>query len=57
MFKDQRPLAERMRPHEIDDLLGQKHLLGQGAPLRTAIESGVVPSMILWVLPEWVKPP
>ena len=48
MLQDQRPLAERMRPHQIDDLLGQPHLLSQGAPLRTAIESGAIPSMILW---------
>ena len=48
MFKDQRPLAERMRPHEIDDLLGQPHLLSKGAALRAAIESGHIPSMILW---------
>ncbi len=48
MLRDQRPLAERMRPHQIDDLLGQSHILGKGAPLRSAIESGAVPSMILW---------
>jgi len=48
VLQDQRPLAERMRPHQIDDLLGQPHLLSQGAPLRTAIESGAIPSMILW---------
>ncbi len=48
MLKDSRPLAERLRPHKVDDLLGQNHLLGVGAPLRTAIESGHIPSMILW---------
>lgn len=48
MLQDQRPLAERMRPHQFDDLLGQSHLLGKGAPLRTAIETGAIPSMILW---------
>ena len=48
MLQDQRPLAERMRPHQIDDLLGQAHLLSKGAPLRAAIESGAIPSMILW---------
>jgi putative ATPase len=37
-----------MRPHQFDDLLGQPHLLGKGAPLRTAIETGAIPSMILW---------
>jgi len=48
MLKDQRPLAERMRPHQLEDLWGQDHLLGAGAPLRSAIESGNIPSMILW---------
>lgn len=48
MLHDQRPLAERMRPHKLDDLLGQSHLIGQGAPIRSAVESGVIPSMILW---------
>lgn len=48
MLQDQRPLAERMRPHRLDDLLGQSHLLGPGAPLRLAIESSAIPSMILW---------
>ena len=42
------PLAERMRPNTIDDLVGQEHLVGKGSILRTAIESGKIPSMILW---------
>jgi len=42
------PLAERMRPETLDALAGQKHLTGKGSILRTAIESGKVPSMILW---------
>jgi putative ATPase len=42
------PLAERMRPKSLDDYIGQKHLVGQGAILRQAIESGRIPSMILW---------
>lgn len=42
------PLAERMRPTSLDDYFGQKHLVGQGAVLRKAIESGSLPSMILW---------
>jgi putative ATPase len=37
-----------MRPHQLGDLQGQDHLLGEGAPLRAAIESGNIPSMILW---------
>ncbi|MDH3710688.1 MAG: replication-associated recombination protein A [Cyclobacteriaceae bacterium] len=48
MLKDNRPLAERMRPHQLQDLIGQAHLLGAQAPLSTAIESGHIPSMILW---------
>src|SRR5262245_32710084 len=42
------PLAERMRPQTLDEVLGQEHLLGAGKPLRTAIERDQVPSMILW---------
>lgn len=42
------PLAERMRPKTLDDLVGQEHLTGQRSILRTAIEQGKVPSMILW---------
>src|SRR5262245_36794617 len=42
------PLAERMRPQTLDDVLGQEHLLGPGKPLRTAIERDQTPSMILW---------
>jgi len=42
------PLAERMRPRNLDDYIGQKHLIGEGAVLRQAIESGNIPSFILW---------
>ena len=42
------PLAERMRPKMLDDLVGQEHLTGQGSILRNAIEQGKIPSMILW---------
>ena len=42
------PLSNRMRPRRLDELVGQKHLLGAGCPLRAAIESGRPPSMILW---------
>jgi putative ATPase len=45
------PLAERMRPRTFDDVLGQEHLLGEGAPLRVFAEHGVFPSMILWGAP------
>ncbi len=42
------PLAERLRPKTLDEFVGQKHLVGEGAILRRAIESGTIPSMILW---------
>src|SRR5512143_2824299 len=42
------PLAERLRPHTLDDVVGQTHLLGPGKPLRLAFESGKLHSMILW---------
>ncbi|BAL96749.1 replication-associated recombination protein A [Rubrivivax gelatinosus] len=42
------PLAERLRPHTLAEVIGQQHLLGPGRPLRVAFESGRIPSMILW---------
>ncbi len=42
------PLAERLRPRSLDEYIGQKHLVGEGAILRKMIESGRVPSFILW---------
>ncbi|MEW5974432.1 MAG: replication-associated recombination protein A [Acidobacteriota bacterium] len=42
------PLAERMRPDRLEDLVGQQHLLGPGKPLRVAIEKDQVRSIILW---------
>src|SRR6476469_2236171 len=42
------PLAERMRPKKLDVFVGQEHLTGKGSILRTAIENGNIPSMILW---------
>ena len=42
------PLAERLRPNTLDELVGQEHLTGKGSILRKAIEHGKVPSMILW---------
>jgi putative ATPase len=44
----QQPLAERMRPQGLDAYVGQKHLVGEGAVLRQAIERGKIPSFILW---------
>ncbi len=43
-----KPLAERMRPQNLDDYVGQQHIVGEGAVLRKAIESGNIPSMIFW---------
>src|SRR5450432_1296560 len=45
------PLAERLRPESLDQLVGQKHLTGKGSILRTALENGKIPSMILWGAP------
>jgi putative ATPase len=42
------PLAERLRPKALNDLIGQEHLTGQGSILRKALENGRIPSMILW---------
>ncbi len=43
-----RPLAERMRPGQIDEFVGQRHLLGDGKILSTALRQGRLPSLILW---------
>ena len=43
-----KPLAERLRPATLDDYIGQKHLVGEGAVLRRMIESGHIASFILW---------
>ncbi|MCL4689322.1 MAG: replication-associated recombination protein A [Burkholderiales bacterium] len=42
------PLAERLRPRCVEDVVGQRHLLGEGRPLAVALESGRLHSMILW---------
>jgi putative ATPase len=42
------PLAEQLRPKTLDEVIGQRHLLGPGKPLRVAFESGRLHSMILW---------
>ena len=42
------PLAERIRPKTLNELIGQEHLTGKGSILRTALENGKIPSMILW---------
>src|SRR6185312_11712435 len=48
MDASQAPLAERLKPVTLDQLVGQQHLTGKGSVLRTAIERGKPPSMILW---------
>ena len=42
------PLADRIRPQSIDEIVGQKHLIGEGMPLRNIIESGELPNMIFY---------
>ena len=42
------PLAERLRPKTLDEYIGQKHLVGQGAVLRKMIDGGRISSFILW---------
>ena len=51
LFADEtpyQPLAARMRPRCVDEVVGQEHLLAKGKPLREAIESSTLHSMILW---------
>ncbi|MBT8420181.1 MAG: replication-associated recombination protein A, partial [Gammaproteobacteria bacterium] len=45
---DFRPLADRLRPRTLDEFVGQRHLVGEGKPLRRAIASGRLHSMVLW---------
>ena len=45
---DFRPLADRMRPSTLSEFQGQTHLVGDGKPLRRAVEAGQIPSMVLW---------
>ncbi len=48
MYETKAPLAERLRPSKLEDLIGQEHLVGENGIIRKAIQSGNVPSMILW---------
>jgi putative ATPase len=48
IINSQPPLAERMRPRTLDDLVGQEHLTGPTGVIRKAIQNGTIPSMILW---------
>ena len=47
-MKSAAPLAERMRPRSLDEVVGQAHVLGPGSPLRVALESGRIPSIVFW---------
>ena len=47
-FKEEAPLADRIRPRTLEEFVGQEHILGQGKVLRQAIETDHLPSMILW---------
>lgn len=47
-MQNNQPLADRMRPKTLDDYVGQRHLVGQGAVLRKMIDSGSISSFILW---------
>ncbi|MCA6074288.1 replication-associated recombination protein A [Fulvivirga sedimenti] len=48
MFESVQPLAERIRPSRLDELIGQEHLTGEGSILNRALRAGSIPSMILW---------
>jgi len=48
MFENTFPLAERVRPHSLEELIGQDHLVARDSVLNKAISSGNIPSMILW---------
>jgi putative ATPase len=48
MIGTNQPLADRMRPKDLDEYVGQDHLVGENAILRQSIESGVLPSFLLW---------
>ena len=43
-----KPLADEIRPHSLDDVVGQKHILGQRGLLRRIVESGSIPNMIFY---------
>lgn len=48
MPNDTIPLAARMRPRSIDEMVGQAHLFGEGQPFRSAVDAGRIPSLLLW---------
>jgi len=48
MYNSDKPLAERLRPKTLAEYIGQDHLVGENAPLRKMMESGIIPSLIFW---------
>lgn len=54
--RENMPLAARMRPQNLDEFVGQEHLVGEGRVLRKLIESDQIPSMIFWGPPGVVRP-
>ena len=51
------PLADKIRPLELDDMVGQQHIIGEGGLLRRILESGHIPNMIFTAPPAWARPP
>lgn len=51
------PLASVLRPQDLEDFIGQEHLIGKNGPLRILVETSNIPSMIFWDLPQVAKQP
>ena len=51
------PLADRLRPASLAEVIGQDHLLGADGALTRMLDSGALPSLILWGPPGWARPP
>ena len=51
------PLAVRMRPHSLDEVIGQRHLTGPGTPFRKLIDHDAAMSLLLWGPPGPARPP
>ena len=49
------PLADRIRPSVLEDVVGQKHIIGEGQFLSNIIQSGHIPNLIFTVRPAWEK--
>jgi putative ATPase len=55
-LKSQAPLAARLRPRSLDEVVGQKHLVAKNSPLRILIEGDRLSSVIFWDLPAPERP-